>query len=355
MSKPGSIVSPAILAKPSCSWARVSASAQAWRRPIIRECGKEKSVSTVKVKWQISDEEQRKRFIDTGERPDQDYEFSIDLVDQIPLVRKALIEENARYGGPINMTGLRMFSPGKNMHNNNYLEYRNTNLYFKDQPTIEEILSYIDAQNAERAKASAHIAKLKAEEKAKTDALRREYDKRLPVIQVLIEARDYEALGKVETGPAYLFKARDITSLSKLVSDARSDIRKERAFNEKDTWIKDHGSDHLKRAWARDHSCQRLYAIERGANEAPKFTVDVSDMSNWKDRSTPSVVALNLADEMDARGLGDETKIVWLTSLPQDRIPSDDEYLLSEDYHRLPAEAVVIRGYLGKYDLVHII
>ena len=121
----------------------------------------------------------------------------------------------------------------------------------------------------------------------------------------------------------------------------------------KSTWIEAHGSDHLKRAFARDHDCQRKYVIERAHFDtlsiSPEFVVDIENEASWKSRSCPSIKALDLADEVDTLALGD-VEIVWLTEPAQDRKHNADEYHDFEPFE--PCEAIVIRGYLGKYDLV---
>lgn len=119
----------------------------------------------------------------------------------------------------------------------------------------------------------------------------------------------------------------------------------------KQSWIAAHGSDHLRRGAAAGHDCQRLYVTERAALEAPGYTVDFDDTARWKDRSCPSLAALDERDRMTARGIG-SVEIVWLTAAPTASVR--DDYDGYEDGFA-PCEAVIVRGYLSKYDLVKII
>lgn len=104
---------------------------------------------------------------------------------------------------------------------------------------------------------------------------------------------------------------------------------------DKHTWITAHGSDFLRRAClAGGYDCQRRYVEERAALEFPGYVVDFKDYARWRDRSCPSEVALAEAERVS--GL-----VVWLTASPE-----EDENDLD------PCEAVVVRGYLDKYDLI---
>lgn len=117
--------------------------------------------------------------------------------------------------------------------------------------------------------------------------------------------------------------------------------RAERARRDADkaAWIGAHGSDHLKRAFAAGHDSQRRYVTERAAAEHPGYEVDFDDRARWKSRSFPSEAAL---DEAERSG----GEVVWLTTRPDAR-----EYDDEDD----ECETVVIRQFLGKYDLIKII
>lgn len=100
---------------------------------------------------------------------------------------------------------------------------------------------------------------------------------------------------------------------------------------DKRTWCAGpHASDHLRRAVTAGYDCQRRYATERAAVEYPGYVVDFDDNFSWKSRSCPSPEAL-----AEAERVGGE--VVWVTDGP-------------DVYGEI--EAIVIRGYLGGYDLV---
>lgn len=105
---------------------------------------------------------------------------------------------------------------------------------------------------------------------------------------------------------------------------------------EKAAWIAEFGSQHLRAAFAAGYNSQRQYVIERAALEYPGYAIDFDDNAGWKARSFPSEAAL-----AEALRVGGE--VVWLTSEAE---KSED---WEEDQER---EAVVVQGYLGKYDLI---
>lgn len=115
-------------------------------------------------------------------------------------------------------------------------------------------------------------------------------------------------------------------------------------------WVQAHGSDRLRRAVEREHDCTALYVRERAAVEAPGYVPDIYGAAKWKSAACPSVGALDAADAAEKLTLG-TVEIVWLTDPPQAiKTRDEDEYGYAEEFS--PREAVVIREYLGKYDLV---
>lgn len=123
---------------------------------------------------------------------------------------------------------------------------------------------------------------------------------------------------------------------------------KSEALAVKADWISEHGSDHLKRAIEKGHDCQRKYVIERAAIEAPGYVVDFENAADWKERTCPSLSALNEADKAEALGIGD-AEIVWLTDEPRSSKRSAADCY--EDEFQA-CEAVIIHNYLDKYNLI---
>lgn len=116
--------------------------------------------------------------------------------------------------------------------------------------------------------------------------------------------------------------------------EAAAEARKAQAQADRAAWVTAHGSDYLKKAVGAGYDCQRLYVTERAAQEHPAYVVDYQDTARWNDRSCPSEAALDEALRVNG-------EVVWLTSHPAD-----------ENIRQ--CEAVVIREYLGQYDLIRI-
>lgn len=153
--------------------------------------------------------------------------------------------------------------------------------------------------------------------------------------------RGHHDRGLYERGA--LVQSREFDLAATARDRAIANLEKARRAEEKAAWIADHGSDYLRRAHSAGYDCQRLYVTERAANDAPGFVVDFADQARWKSRACPSVAALDLLDRATGYNVG-QCEIVWLMAGPADATDTWDE--------PQEREAVVIRGYLGKYDLV---
>jgi hypothetical protein len=111
------------------------------------------------------------------------------------------------------------------------------------------------------------------------------------------------------------------------------------------SWIEEHGSTRLQRGHNSGYDMKRVYVIERAKLEAPGYVVDFDDKARWDNRSSPTTAALDAEDAANKLGIGN-AQIVWLTRPPK-ALPGDED----EDYFE-ECEAVAIRAYLGRYDLV---
>lgn len=116
-----------------------------------------------------------------------------------------------------------------------------------------------------------------------------------------------------------------------------AEAEKARRLAERAAWAQAHGSPRLRKCVEAGYDCQRLYVLERAAAEHPGYVVDFDDSASWKDRAGPSEAALDEAARVGGQ-------VVWLTGLPLDDGAPDD--------YQDEREAVVIRAYLGKYDLI---
>jgi hypothetical protein len=121
--------------------------------------------------------------------------------------------------------------------------------------------------------------------------------------------------------------------------EANVEAEKQRKLAEIAEWIDLHGDEQLKLAHANNYKCHRLYVTQRAALEHPGFIVDFSDKFTWKERVGPSLTALKKLGEYP----GTNATIVWLTGMGD-----DDEEIFEFEC----SEAITIRNYLGKYDLI---
>lgn len=128
------------------------------------------------------------------------------------------------------------------------------------------------------------------------------------------------------------------------------EVEKARRKQEKADWIATHGSDYLKRATKLEYDCQRQYVIERAGLELPDFQVDFDDQAEWNSRSCPGEEALTEVERLIEQGF--EAKCIWLTNIIPVADSDDDDYYRDESE---PREAIVIRGYLEKYDLIKVV
>lgn len=127
--------------------------------------------------------------------------------------------------------------------------------------------------------------------------------------------------------------------------EAIEHAEKEAREAEKLAWITTNGSDYLKDAVALGYNCQRQYITERATLEFPDFQVDFDGHAEWRVRACPSREAL--AEVKALVVAGHNAKVVWLTNGTAEPEEPDYNY---EGFE--PCEAVVIRDYLGKYDLI---
>lgn len=118
--------------------------------------------------------------------------------------------------------------------------------------------------------------------------------------------------------------------------------RKQRA-EDKRVWIEQQGSLRLRKLFGAGYDCQRLYVSERALLEHPDYQLDFDGKADWKERSCPSDDAFAEAQRVGGR-------VVWLTEPVPPDTGDEDEDWVAEPFRE--CEAVVIREYLGKYDLV---
>jgi len=115
----------------------------------------------------------------------------------------------------------------------------------------------------------------------------------------------------------------------------KKEAKKEAEEREKAEWIKTHGSQHLKEAFARGYDCQRMYILERVAQELPGYEVYQFDgRDEWElyNRSCPSPEALEEVKRLEAQGYHPVVKWAKLAPSYEDD-GGEAEIVYIEDYH----------------------
>jgi len=111
--------------------------------------------------------------------------------------------------------------------------------------------------------------------------------------------------------------------------------QKQAKEREKAEWIQTHGSERLKEAFARGYDCQRMYILERVAQELPGYIVyqfDGRDAWELRDRSCPSQEALEEVKRLEAQGYRPVVK--WAKLAPSDEDEGGQgEIVYLEDFH----------------------
>ncbi|MEQ6359441.1 hypothetical protein V7D15_06990 [Thermoanaerobacter thermohydrosulfuricus] len=197
------------------------------------------------------------------------------------------------------------------------LDSKKETIYFDHVPTKDEMYEFI-------------LKKYK-EEKENYEKIKKEYE---------IKLREFE-----ENILPKLISEEKEKLQKKILEEQIEKEKKEKELKEKKEWIEKYGSEYLRKAFSARFDCQRLYVQERAAKEFPDFILDFDNQVEWKERSCPSVEALN--EMLDLREKGYNAKVVWLTWIPADLVGEDEDCYEFEE-----KEAVVIENYLGKYTLI---
>ena len=214
----------------------------------------------------------------------------------------------------------------------NCLDYRLEIDTYSGKPHMKEVGEFVRFNAPQTAEAliafeTARQAKLEA----RKAELQPEYDR----LMAEYESRMAEKKAREEEEAARDRAARE-------AQEAERKAERERLEAEKLQWIQEHGSECLRDAVDLGYDCQRKYVAQRTDMEFPGYIVDFDDTAEWKSRSCPSREALAEVKDLIAKGY--DAKVVWLT-VPPAQLPE-------EEWPFRPCEAIVIRNYLGKYDLV---
>lgn len=288
----------------------------------------------MKLEYWLTDEARKRIFIETGVDPKREQALEADPAQLRVEHRRLLAEVNPSLGGAVTLKA-------------SYWDHtpRSATLELNAVATdpAELLAVYADARAAGQA---AVLAGLNASLDRKLAELR---DWSSDADPAWPNESFYAETGRVaELREAYqLAKARARERADRYAREREAEAQRKAAEREakeaeKRAWIEVHGSAFLKKAClVGGYDCQRRYVAERAAVEFPGYTVDFHDKAGWKSRSCPSERALD-----EALRVGGE--VVWLTAYPVDD-GSPEEY---QEAWEQETEAVVVRGFLGKYDLI---
>lgn len=162
-----------------------------------------------------------------------------------------------------------------------------------------------------------------------------EIERCLEAVDCKIASR-FQALKRAISAKAKAEKAE-----AKAKAEAEQAEAKAKAEAEKAQWIEAHGDERLKLAYQNGYECQRLYVEQRAGLEFPGWAVDFGGNAKWEDRVSPTLEALLILERMKPHK--DKAEIVWITCPHHEW----DEY--DEDSGE---EAIVIRAFLGRYNLI---
>lgn len=311
--------------------------------------------SNFKFTYRLNDEYRKAQFVTTGKMPTEKQAVEFDMTLATASQRATI----ARLVGTSTALDWTIFTNGPDFPR------------FSGEPTIEQFANnvgaYIDTVRQEKLKdlvnkIAANVQQINNAVSQKSlnlpwgcglsaDDLKNAEELGVDTFDYKTARAEYDAL---QPEFARLHQERlDADEAARAVARAKREAEEAAADAEKRRWITEHGSAHLKRACNKEgYDCARLYALERSALEAPGYTLDFEEAAEWKSRACPSTKALDEVDAMRTRGFANPL-VVWLTDEPRDHHKSDEERYYPDDFE--PCEAVVIQGYLGKYNLVKIV
>lgn len=312
-------------------------------------------MSTVIVKYALSQTARRRIAVATGEEPKREQQLVIDLAPLTPETRALLLD--ARKYGDITLEQVEPLTYASADKSHYYL----SNAEMDDIADLDAVLNHLGQMAVDIAAAEQRQRELRGDANQKIIAQARAYlaspeDTNQPGNFPHSEHAWPDAFGAAEAAAAIKQVKAEYARRSEL---AREKTAREKAeFEAKRlAWAEAHGSDQLKRGLRAGHTCTRLYVIERAAVEFPGYAADYNDAAAWKTRACPSTEALDERDAVLAAHSNldpDDVSIVWLTALPSSKPESShDDYDEPDEFE--PCEAVAVINWLDKYDLVKII
>ena len=288
--------------------------------------------------YHLTDAARKKIFVETGNDPGQVQRLEVDPAALSREDRALLAAWNPTLGDTLTLS----------YHDAGSVWGSTTNYLTRDAiatDPAELIASYHDARAAGRARLDAAEAEKIDREIA---AFRAWNSEREPsILNTGLYQRSPRRQEWIDAHAAATARAKELAEQiaeQRRQDAARQEAEKVARLAERRAWALAHGSSRLRKCIEMEYDCQRLYVFERAAFERPGYVVDFDDKAAWKARSGPSEAALD-----EAARVGGE--VVWLTRLPLDDGAPEDYQEGWEDER----EAVVIRHYLGRYDLIKIV
>jgi hypothetical protein len=120
-----------------------------------------------------------------------------------------------------------------------------------------------------------------------------------------------------------------------------------KAREEQKPWVEEYGSERLRLAYSRGYDCDQIYVEERAAIEFPGFSIGMEENTGWYKAENPSLDALIL--ERALRNQGREAEVTTVIYFPAEGYDDEAD---EENFER--REAMVIKNYLGEYDLIKV-
>jgi hypothetical protein len=303
------------------------------------------------VTYQVSTETLKKELIATGRlgKNNRQVEFELETLD--PATREKLFKVGAlkftswgSLSGSCDIRSITKWTTGGESKEQ---------IFFDGEPTIDQVIEVVKIQREAEAEAKSIKAAAKELEEALKIELEGLKDAEEEKINQAWERQDegwlkaYQVPEKlnIDSQTARNFKSE----LFSLRNEKYKLLTEDREQKERENWIREHGSEHLKKATAEGFLCKRIYVIERAAAEASDFEVDYFGAAKYEKAYCPTHEALLALDEARTLGLGDP--VIVRLSRPGDNSEKPD---YPEDFEE-KVEAVMIEDFLGEYDLIRII
>lgn len=131
---------------------------------------------------------------------------------------------------------------------------------------------------------------------------------------------------------------------------AKAEADKTKKAAEMLVWAQEHGSERLQKGLGQGHRCEKLYAIEHGAwllNDSD-YELDYNSDVGEKDRSCPSLAALEEVEKMKKIDGIEKAKVVWLPNGLQE-LHKDSEGYIEEQEDGCEAVRVDVENISGMW------